>query len=194
VLGIIGLHPSTANYLAMKLCRRFIADEPPQNAIDAVAEAFLNSGGDIGETLRALFAHQEFRLARGNKIKRPFNFVASALRITGAKSDAALPLIEFLVRMGHAPIGYPTPDGYPEEAQPWMGTLLWRWHFGVALSGNKIKGTQVDFEALKQDFGGDEGLMAHFVGRQPTELEIDSYQKSGDGLALLLASPAFQRC
>ncbi len=44
-------------------------------------------------------------------------------------------IIDYLKRMGHAPFNYPTPEGYPDQASPWMGTLLWRWNFAVALSG-----------------------------------------------------------
>ena len=32
-------------------------------------------------------------------------------------------MLDYLIRMGHAPFQYPTPDGYPEEAAPWMGTM-----------------------------------------------------------------------
>ena len=37
-------------------------------------------------------------------------------------------------------------------------------------------------------------LMATVLNRQPVPEESDAFLKSGDGLALLLASPAFQRC
>ena len=194
VLDLVALHPATAKHLATKLCRHFIADEPPASAVTAVAQAFTASRGEIRPTLRALFATEEFQTARGTKFKRPFHFVVSALRATAAETDAGEPVNDYLLRMGHAPFRYPTPDGYPEEASPWMGTLLWRWNFAVALPGNKIKGTSVVLKALKQNLGGDEKLMAYFLGRLPTTEEIDSYHQSGAGLALLLASPGFQMC
>ena len=62
------------------------------------------------------------------------------------------------------------------------------------MSENKIKGTRIDSEALLKNSGGDAGLMAHFLGRKPTADETQAYYESGAGLALLLASPAFQRC
>ena len=194
VLEIVTNHPATAQHLSTKLCRRFIADEPPVAAVDVVASAFTKTGGDIRATLRALFATEEFRRQRGNKFKRPFNFIVSALRATGARTDAGQEIIDYLQRMGHAPFNYPTPDGYPEEAAPWMGTLLWRWNFAVAVSENRIKGTRVDFEALRKNSGGDAGLMAHLLGRKPGVKETQAYHDSGAGLALMLASPAFQRC
>lgn len=194
VLNILVNHPATARHVATKLCRHFIADEPPASAEDAVARAFSQSSGDIRTTLRALFATAEFREHRGTKFKRPFHFVVSALRATGATSDFGMPTIDYLQRMGHAPFNYPTPDGYPDHAAPWMGTLLWRWNFALALSENRIAGTKLNFSSLQKDSGGDIGLMAHLLGRKPLAEEIQAYHESGAGLALMLASPAFQRC
>ncbi len=74
-------------------------------------------------------------------------------------------IVDYLKRMGHAPFNYPTPEGYPDQASPWMGTLLWRWNFAVALSQNNIKGTRTDLEALRASAGGDERLMGHLLGR-----------------------------
>ena len=194
VLEIVSLHESTARHLATKLCRRFIADTPPTAAIDEVAGAFRKTKGDIPNTLRALFATAEFQNTRGNKLKRPFNFIVSALRATNAATGTRHEIVDYLLRMGHAPFHYPTPDGYPEEASPWLGTLLWRWNFAVALSENRFNGARVDLESLKENFGGEAGLMAHLLGRAPTAEEIQGYHDSGAGLALMLASPAFQRC
>ncbi len=194
VLELATRHPSTAKHIATKLCRRFIADQPPANAVSAVADAFARTTGDIRATLRALFSTEEFQNERGTKFKRPFQFVVSALRATEAETDAGLEVVDYLLRMGQVPFGYPTPDGYPEQAEPWLGTLLWRWNFAVALSRNRIKGTRVDFAALTRNAGGNDALMAHLLGRTATAEEAQAYRDSGDGLALLLASPGFQRC
>ena len=196
VLEILAAHPSTARHLAWKLCRRFITDEPPASAIDATAKAFTSSRGDVRATLRALFASAEFRApeTRAIKFKRPFHFVVSALRAANARTDASPALVEYLQRLGHAPFRYPTPDGYPEEARHWQSTLLWRWNFASALAENRIKGTQVAAQELTSALGGDDALMAAFLGRKPTEQEARAYYESGAGIALLVASPAFQRC
>lgn len=194
VLELVARHPATAWHIATKLCRRFIADDSSGTAVSEVAAAFAGTRGDIRATLRALFVTEEFQSQRGTKFKRPFQFVVSALRATGARTDAGLGLIDYLVRMGQAPFGYPTPDGYPEQVEPWLGTLLWRWNFAVALSQNRIKGTQVDIATLRRNAGGDEALMAHLLGRRPTAEEAQAYRDSGDGLALMLAAPGFQRC
>jgi uncharacterized protein (DUF1800 family) len=196
VLDLVAHHSATARHLAWKLCRRFIADEPPAAAVDSTAAAFTASRGNIPATLRALFATPEFSAspARGAKFKRPFHFVASALRASNARTNASREVLDYLVRLGHAPFRYATPDGYPEEASHWQATLLWRWNFATALTEGRIRGTTVDAAVLRAQLGGDEALMATVLGRQPSTDERLAYHESGAGLALLLASPAFQSC
>ncbi len=195
VIEIVGHHPSTARYLATKLCRRFIADEPPAAAIETVAKSFTESKGDICATLRTLFLTDEFRDTRGNKFKRPFNYIVSAIRATNARTDANRQVTDYLVRMGHAPFQYPTPDGYPEEANPWLGTLLWRWNFARALKDHRIKGTRLDAKRCLENFDdGLDGALAFYLGRQPTSEERETITDTDQSLALLLASPEFQMC
>jgi uncharacterized protein (DUF1800 family) len=193
VMDIVSLHPSTARHLATKLCRRFIADDPPAAVTDTAARTFVASRGSIASTLRTLFAAPEFANCRRTKLKRPFHFVVSALRATGAQTDGGPALHEMLRRMGHAPYQYPTPDGYADDEASWLGTLLWRWNFAAALAGNRIVGTHTEPGALRIALGGDDGLRAHLLGRRPTPAERDILAAAADSLPLLLASPAFQR-
>jgi uncharacterized protein (DUF1800 family) len=192
VLEIVCRHPATARHIAGKLCRRFIADTPPETAVETVARAFTSSSGDIRLTLRALFESADFPVSRGAKVKRPFHFVVSALRATAARTDAGPALQNYLLRLGHAPFQYPTPDGYPEEAQPWMATLLWRWKFALDFASGRLKGTSFEPAKLQKSAGGEIRLAAHLLGRQPTTEESAALTASGSPTALLLASPAFQ--
>lgn len=192
VIEIVAHHPSTARHLAEKLCRRFISDEPPAAAVSAVADAFRKSKGEIRPTLTALFETPEFWSSRGGKTKRPFHFVVSALRATSARGNAGPALQNHLLRLGNAPFQYPTPDGYPEEAQPWMATLLWRWKFALDFANRRIDGTSFPAAKLARAAGGETALAAHLLGRAPTPDEIAAATASGAPLALMLASPAFQ--
>jgi len=192
VIEIVSNHPSTARFIAEKLCRRFIAEDPPADAIRVVAETFQHSRGEIRPTLATLFETPAFWTSRGGKIKRPFHFVISALRTTSARTDAGPALQNHLLRLGQAPFRFPTPDGYPEEAQPWMATLLWRWKFAFDFCNRTIKGTSYSPEKLVRAAGSETALAAHLLGRIPTEMEKSAAASSGAPLALLLASPAFQ--
>jgi uncharacterized protein (DUF1800 family) len=192
LLDIVCFHPSTARYVARRLCRAFIADPPPPSAVTAVASAFERSKGDITTVLRELLTSSEFKAARGTIFKRPFRFLVSALRATGAETDGGEALITGLRRMGQAPSEYPTPDGYPLEAEPWIGSLFWRWNLAVALSGGRLAGTRIDRDGLLRATGSPEAQLAHFFGRRPTERELALVSESGDPVGVALASPAFQ--
>ena len=197
VLDLAISHPATSRHIATKLCRRFIDDEPPETAIAAVADRFKTSGGDIPQTLRTLLTRPEFVRARGTKLKRPFHYLVSALRSTDALTDSASALSDFLTSMGHGPFQYPTPEGYADGAVAWERTLIWRWKFAAALAENRVDGARIDVDALIHRAGGERSLMAHVLGRQPNATEHDAWNAMGgrvSGLALLLASPGFQRC
>ena len=62
VLDILAHHPSTAKFIATKLVRRFVADEPPPALVDRVAQTFMKTDGDIREMLTNdfLFAGIQF--------------------------------------------------------------------------------------------------------------------------------------
>jgi uncharacterized protein (DUF1800 family) len=195
LLETVARHPATATHVATRLCRRFLADEPPPAAVEGVAAAFRSSAGDIRTTLRALFSRAEFGAARGTKLKRPFHYAVSILRATEAETDAGPALAGFLARMGQAPFQYPTPDGYPQEAGAWQGALFWRWKLALALAGGHVEGTRLDAAALLERCGGAEELAAHLLGRRMAERERAIYLAAGrPSLGLLLASPEFQRC
>ena len=120
--------------------------------------------------------------------------VVSALRTTNAEVGDEMPLLSYLEKMDHSPFRYPTPDGYPLEASHWYSTLLWRWKFALALANNEINGTKIDRASLDKVLGSDTALIASMLNRQPNAAESDGFTRSGDGLALILASPAFQHC
>ena len=193
VIDLVSLHPSTARHLATKWCRRFICDDPPRTAVDRVAATFTASRGNIASSLATLFATSEFLSARRTKLKRPFHFVMSALRATDARTDGGPALHEMLRRMGQAPYQFPTPDGYPDDQASWLGTLLWRWNFAAALAANRIDGTRVERDTLRRSLGGERGVRSHLLGRLTTPAEEAILAELPDSLALLVASPAFQR-
>ncbi|MFL6256955.1 MAG: DUF1800 domain-containing protein [Pyrinomonadaceae bacterium] len=158
VLDILVAHPSTAKFIATKLVRKFVSDEPDPALVRRVADAFHNSKGDIKTTLRALFNSPEFNSseARRAKIKTPFELTVSALRTLGAEVEVRPALIQWVARMGEQLYGYQAPTGYPDEASYWVntGALLERLNFSLALVSNRIPGTRVD--------------LARFVGEEAT--------------------------
>ncbi|HMF54960.1 MAG TPA: DUF1800 domain-containing protein, partial [Pyrinomonadaceae bacterium] len=148
VLDILAHHPSTAKFLAKKLSQRFVSDEPSQALIDRVAQAYMRTGGDIRETLKALFTSPEFNSSESYraKIKQPFELAVSAIRTLGGDTNGAPGLQQWIARMGQPLYGYQTPNGYADVAEAWVntGALLERLNFGLALASNRIPGTRVD--------------------------------------------------
>ncbi|RYD31668.1 MAG: DUF1800 domain-containing protein, partial [Verrucomicrobiaceae bacterium] len=186
LLAVITAHSSTAAFIARKLCRHFIADEPPNPAVEKVAAAFQSSAGDIPETLRALFRTEEFRTLRGNKIKRPFHFIVSALRATGSATSCGTGVRRALQVMGHAPFHYPTPEGPPASGADWLATLLCRWDFASQLAGGSLKCTRTDTAGLTACAGGRDGLLRHLFGRDPDTAECAAAAGVNSPLALAL--------
>lgn len=138
VLDILATHPSTAHFVSHKLCRRFVADEPPAELVAQVAATFSGSDGDIRATLRTLFTSDGFRAARATKLRRPFEAVAAMLR---ALSPAAAvhdywTVNYTLERMGHLPYHWFPPNGYPDQAEDWLNVngLLHRWNAAMVLA------------------------------------------------------------
>jgi hypothetical protein len=166
VLDILVAHPSTAKFVATKLCRFFVSDSPDPALVSRVAEAFHKSNGDIKTTLRAIFYSPEFNSsdARRAKIKTPFELAASAIRTLGADTDARPALAQWIGKMGEPLYGYQAPTGYPDAADYWVntGALLERLNFALALVSNRIPGTRVDLSR----FVGDEATSSSAVDQR----------------------------
>src|SRR5205809_5857125 len=60
VLDILAHHPSTAKFIATKLVRHFVSDDPPPALVDRVAQTFMKRDGDIREMLKTIFSSAEF--------------------------------------------------------------------------------------------------------------------------------------
>src|SRR6202000_376427 len=77
-------HPSTANFIATKLSRRFVNDTPPTSVVDAAAAAFTPTAGALREWLRTILTAPESAAPADAKAKRPFELVPAAIRAVGA--------------------------------------------------------------------------------------------------------------
>ena len=157
VLDILAAHPSTASFIATKLCRRFISDTPPQSAVDAVAAAFTSSSGDISTTLSALFATPEFLGSADFKFTRPSEYLAALVRSLAPDTPYPPANDQFLFYaqsiLGQLPFYWPTPDGYPDAESYWASTggLLNRWRLSFLSFAGIIPGVniiQVDYTAM----------------------------------------------
>jgi len=139
-IKLAAYHPGTARYIALKLCQRLIADDPPETVVQAAADTFYANRTDsrqIARTLRTILLSEEFKdpATWGKKIKRPFEYVVSAMRAARCDytwrfddSDSDRFLSTFS-GAGQRLYWWRTPDGYPDERAAWMGstTLVQNW-------------------------------------------------------------------
>lgn len=183
-------HPSTARFVSRKLCRRFVADDPPESLVARAAEAFARSGGDIRAVLSTVLHSDELRRS-APLFQRPYAYGLSALRGLSAHSDGGPALQRHLAAMGQLPFDWPTPDGYPDGESRWSSQMLPRWNFALALAGNRIAGTRWDFESAPAP----QALAAMLVGRELSLEERRAFGAVDSGsaaVALALCHPAFQ--
>jgi uncharacterized protein (DUF1800 family) len=147
VLDIVAAPPSTARHLATKLAIRFVSDQPPAALIDRAAARFTATRGDLREVVKLIITSPEFQAADVHraKVKTPFEFVASALRATGAEVRNAQPLARTLRDMGMPLYFCQPPTGYDETAASWVsaGALVSRMNFAVELSKNQVRGVRI---------------------------------------------------
>ena len=154
LISYLAAHPETAKTIALKLGRRFVEDVPSQKFISDIASSYSSSGGDIKTVLKAVYQHPDFRSAVGRKLKRPgedYVSVARTLNVwpnffrvqkwKGMTKEFEYPAIvpDELKRMGHAPLSWPFPDGYPDVAASWVNAnyQLLRWNiYGHFIQGN----------------------------------------------------------
>src|SRR3984885_1197910 len=217
LLHMLATSPETAHFISLKLAQRFVSDDPPPALVDRMAKTFEKKRGDIREVLTILFHSPEFWAddAYRAKVKTPLEFVASAVRATGAGVDDVMPLARQVANMGMPLYGAQPPTGYSMKADTWVSSsaLLNRMNFALGLTAGKIRGVKVDTAQLVGSppplldaalaLSTMEGrLLADDVSKQTHDsilAQIAAPQKPARGAdasmiaGLLLGSPEFQK-
>lgn len=147
ILDELASHPQTAQYLAGKMVRYLVSDNPPQNMVDDVAARFMRSNGDLTELVRAVVEHDGFYQPAHyqTKVKTPWEFVVSALRVTDARVANPRQLFLALRAMGQPIYGCDVPTGYSDSAEAWLdpGAMAFRWEFADKFATGKLRGTVI---------------------------------------------------
>ncbi len=145
--------PKTAHFISYLLAQRFVADEPPPALVDRMTATYLKSDGDIKAVLQTLESSPEFNSHRyfRNKVKTPFEFVASTFRATATDPQNPGVLVNQLDRLfGEALYRALPPTGYYITADHWMNTqsLMVRLNFADQLTKGKVPGQKFDATRL----------------------------------------------
>lgn len=143
VLDLLANHQGTSRFIARKLCRRLIADNPPQNVVDAAAAEFYANRAapdQLKRVIRVILLSPEFAATWGEKIKTPFEVAVGMLRGLNAEFN---PVNEWWWNyddMQQSLFERRPPDGYPDERAGWVNStaFLSRWQMSLSITENWI--------------------------------------------------------
>jgi len=193
VLHILAHNPSTAKFVCSKLAMRFVSDNPPSALVDQMSRTFLKKDGDIREVLKTMLHSPEFWSDTNYraKVKTPLEFVASALRASGAQVTDARAIAAQLQALGMPLYGMQPPTGYSMKAEAWVNSaaLLGRMNFALSLTTGKLKGIQVDSNQLPGASGASEDAGAMLAALESSFLAGDVSTQTHATLAARLQDP-----
>lgn len=187
VLHDLALHPATARFVATKLARHFVADDPPPALVARLEQVFSRSGGDLSQVCRTLVEAPEAWPPQPAKLKTPEEFVIASARLLrlGEQAFARAPDAG-IGQLGQRVQAAPSPAGWPDRSEEWLGPdAVWKrveWATRVA----ERVGRQTDARALAR---ASLGPLLH----DDTARQIDRAADGPQALALLLLAPEFQR-
>jgi len=194
----LAIHPSTAKFIATKLARHYVSDNPPENVVNRLADRFLDTGGNLSAVYEVLFQAPEVWEQSGSKAKSPFDFVISGLRATGIKSKALMPTRNRKGRVKANPLfvgalstmrqplwEVPSPQGWPDEAKSWITP---------ASLTDRLNWISKVVDHIDDENPGK--FLEHCLGSVASERTrsiVLNASTREEGLALVLASPEFNR-
>ena len=186
VLADLAVHPATARFIATKLVRHFVADDPPPAAVERVARVFIKTGGDLPRVYAALIEAPEAWDADMRKFKTPEDFVFSTLRALSATPQKPEEVVRAFELLGQRQYTPGSPAGWPDTAKSWDGSdaLLRRVLWASRVAGRYEQGLDPADLALSC-------LGAY--ARPETVTALRRASSASQGLTLLLMSPEFQR-
>jgi uncharacterized protein (DUF1800 family) len=150
LLDLVARHPGTARFVCKKICRRLLADEPPESLVDKAAVVWtenLDAPDQIAKVLRTVALSEEFANAEPRKLKRPFEFLVSLYRATDA--EVASPSLNFhwdLSKCGWMQHECRPPTGHADVSEHWANTNLVAGFTNLA-----VNALEDGFEAGKVD-------------------------------------------
>jgi len=186
VLHDLATHPSTARFIAAKLARHFVADDPPARLVDELAGTFLETGGDLGAVYAALVTADEPWVNTYAKYKTPHDLVISTFRAFDHVPDDRRFVVGALDLMGQTPYRPGSPEGWPDTAEQWGGAdALYKrveWCNTVArVVGSRANPVELGAAVLGPAL------------QSSTRKAVSRAESTVQGMTLLLASPDFQR-
>ncbi len=141
VLDLVAFHPATARFLCLKLCRRFVSDNPPQSLVDSATKVWTETAkkpDQIASVVKHIALSKEFAASHGTKPRSPLALAASFARLTGIDLTPNMQLAQQLAQCGQRLFGWAPPDGRPTSTEYYITPeyLRERWVLTARLAGN----------------------------------------------------------
>lgn len=188
VLLDLARHPATAQHIATKLARAFVADDPPPALVTRLRETFRRSDGDLAEVSRVLIEAPESWSPQRAKMRSPLEYTCALIRATdiAPKPQAIEAALNAMGQPFWQPAG---PNGYPDAVAAWNSPEGMATRMDVANSYADMlarRRPDADARVLAQSLFGPQlsAATARAVARAETQPQ---------GLALLFMSPEFMR-
>lgn len=136
-LRMLARQPATAHRISLRLAQWFVADNPPQQLVQRLAQRYLQTQGDIRAVMQTLIESPETWDPGNQLFKTPMDYACSVLTAIGPKaSEPYLQQAQRFLRDAGQPLhGWPTPDGYNTSASTWLSpeALTRRSDFAIAV-------------------------------------------------------------
>ncbi len=186
VMTDLAASPHTADHVAGKLARHFVADDPPPALVARLRQSYLASGGDLSALARTLIASPEAWDPAARKFKTPYEFLVSTWRATGMTPQDLNVADSVFTSMGQKPYAPPSPKGWPDEARIWCApdALVKRMNWSETFAARAGAG----HDPMR--------LASNALGARLTPLVAKTIARAEtrpEGLSILLMSPEFQR-
>jgi uncharacterized protein (DUF1800 family) len=182
-LAMLARHPATARHIADKLVRHFISDRPVPALADKLAVRFVETGGDLKEVAKTLVAAPESWSAADRKLKRPAEWMVTALRAAGAELDITA-FMQAQNLLGE-PLWRPAaPKGFSDDDAAWIDGLAQRLDVANELA-RRIGGVTDPQQTLETALG--------LLATEETRTAIRRAESRPQALTLLFMAPEFQR-
>jgi uncharacterized protein (DUF1800 family) len=178
--------PATAQHIATQLARHFIADDPPPQTVDRLAQVFSSSGGDLPSIYRALLAEDAAWSQPLSKFKTPNDFVISAWRALDMPMEEARTVPTLFANLGQRVWSPNSPAGWPDRSVDWDGAsalmqrLRWADEVGQRF-GSSINAAQLAPQVLGASLG------------ENTRQALGRAASAAQAVTLLMAAPEFMR-
>jgi uncharacterized protein (DUF1800 family) len=184
ILADLARHPATAEHVATKLARHFIADDPPPALIESLKKTFLDTDGDLSQVSKALVMAPESWSPVQAKIKRPSEWMVAFIRAAGLNKGDVRRMVPALNRLGE-PLWRPSaPKGFGDENDDWLDGVAYRLETANAVAQNY--GELLDPQAMFETSLGP-------LASAETRGTLKRAETKQQAITLLLMAPEMQR-